>query len=99
MRTPEGVHIISITTEVAPVIKENILNFEQPEQLGATDMSENDDKEASPILNAYLIGDKAEHIATASTYIDKVDGQESRPGCSSISRVSAMLAMVALLSL
>ncbi|PWA53827.1 hypothetical protein CTI12_AA441830 [Artemisia annua] len=70
----EGVQITSIPTEVAPVIEENVVNSEQPQQLGTTDMPEdnqNDDKESNPLLDAYLIRDKAEENATASTYVDK----------------------------
>lgn len=36
----EGVQITSIPTEVSPVIEENVVNSEQPQQLGTTDMPE-----------------------------------------------------------
>ncbi|GKC98850.1 hypothetical protein Tco_1169125 [Tanacetum coccineum] len=74
----EGVQITSIPTEVAPVIEENVVNSEQPQQLGTTDMPEdnqNDDKESNPLLDAYLIRDETEQNATPSTYVDKVVGE------------------------
>ncbi|PWA85348.1 hypothetical protein CTI12_AA152560 [Artemisia annua] len=36
----EGVQITSIPTEVAPLIKENVVTSEQPQQLSTTDMPE-----------------------------------------------------------
>ncbi|PWA93328.1 hypothetical protein CTI12_AA072100 [Artemisia annua] len=36
----EGLQITSIPTKVAPLIKENVVNSEQPHQLGTTDMLE-----------------------------------------------------------
>nr|GEU44045.1 MICOS complex subunit MIC60 [Tanacetum cinerariifolium] len=72
--THEGVQITSIPTEVAPVIEENVVNSEQPQQLGTADMPEdnqNDDIESNPLLDAYLIRDETEQKATPSTYVDK----------------------------
>ncbi|GKE21795.1 hypothetical protein Tco_1433307, partial [Tanacetum coccineum] len=54
----EGVQITSIPLEVAPVIEENV-------------DYQNDDKESSPLLDAYLKRDEAEQNATPSTYVDK----------------------------
>ncbi|GJR54655.1 hypothetical protein Tco_1405176 [Tanacetum coccineum] len=55
----EGVQITSIPPEVAPIIEENV-------------DYQNDDKESSPLLDAYLKRDEAEQNATPSTYVDKV---------------------------
>ncbi|KAI3824442.1 hypothetical protein L1987_05902 [Smallanthus sonchifolius] len=71
----EGVQIASIPTEVAPVIEENVINSEPPQQLDATDMPQgimsNDTKEPNSLLDEYLVRDQAEQNSAVSTYLDK----------------------------
>ncbi|XP_024963436.1 uncharacterized protein LOC112503680 isoform X1 [Cynara cardunculus var. scolymus] len=71
----EGVQITSIPTQVAPVIEENMIKSEQPQQLGTINMPErilsNDVKEPNSLLDAYLLRGKAEQTAAASSYLHK----------------------------
>lgn len=67
----EVVQITSMPTEVAPVIEENVINSQQPQQTDMPEGNLNDNKEPDPLLEAYLIRGESEQNVAASSYQDK----------------------------